>query len=29
MDRLPSPLMLGVVQWLVVSGEAWKTEKNP
>jgi hypothetical protein len=29
MDRLPSPLMPGVVQWLMVSDEAWKTEENP
>jgi 8-oxo-dGTP pyrophosphatase MutT (NUDIX family) len=29
LDRLPSPLMPGVVQWLTNSGETWKTEENP
>jgi ADP-ribose pyrophosphatase YjhB (NUDIX family) len=29
MDRLPSPLMPGVVQWLIQTKQAWKTEECP
>jgi 8-oxo-dGTP diphosphatase len=29
MDRLPSPLMPGVIQWLIQTKQAWKTEECP